>query len=58
METDVKVNVSLIIPVKHGEGVNESYLERKAVKEVRIALAEIRTESELEIINIAGIIQK
>lgn len=58
METYVKVNVSVIIPIQHGEGAVNTYLENMAVEDVRAALAEINTVSEVEISDIAGIVQR
>ena len=58
MNTHVRVNVSLILPVRHGEGAVDTFIEQQAVEEVKSALAEINTISDVEVIDIAGIIQK
>lgn len=57
MKTYVQVDVSLIFPIRHGEGAVDTFIEQQAVEEVKSALAEINTISDVEVIDIAGIVQ-
>ncbi len=53
METNVKVNISLVIPIKHGDGAVDTFLEKLAKDSVSDILHS--AEQKIDIQSIAGI---